>query len=290
MDRAWVSGLAVALAASVASATPVVYVVNPAQSQLTLSGAISGLAITAQSPGSLTATYQGAIAATLLPSPATATAISLDASSPIPTAPAISVQARDLGNYRPNAALQNVAAPAAYGLAASAGFLGNLVAAGRGIALQPTHGSQSLSMGQFPTAGATLTFTQGQVHVLGTGIVGLATSANDLAGNAGVVDPAGPLATLSSSGLVETLTLPVDATVQIDANGAPVTLNIDGQIVARRLVGDLDVSQQVGGPDVRLAMASLGVVVIGDAADLDGDGPVQAQDLADLLSRVGLSL
>lgn len=272
------------------------YQLVPADSALTLSGTVSSalgtFPLTAQGAGSLTTTYSGQVWLRLFPVSAAPAGLSLQ--------PATLAVAANSGNWRPNSASPpaNVAEAANYGARVVPVILNQLDIALRG--LQATAGGPAtpaaLTGGSFDEAGITFTVVAGTADYLGTGFL-----LTGIAGNS-PLDGTGPLfstpevSSLTRSFAVETLVLRVstELTGVIDASTS-ITYQINGTLQARRLIGDQDNNFVVNLDDLADLLNNLGLLdpaMPGEdaAADLDGNGRIDAADLAGVLARLGNSL
>jgi len=213
---------AVGIASAAASAAPVSYTLVPELSSITITGTVLGSPLLPQNGASTTTTYSGSIQADRTGSQLTLTGGStIDAAlQPLPQQPSENGTAGS--------------APADYGFTVSLGFLGTVLAAARDVALDATTaGPLTVGAGGALSGSAIdFSFVGGEVDFNGAGTVG----ERSLVGETGPNDAAAP-ATLTSAGLVETLTIPVSATFTTSfVSSDDTTLSVTGTLVATRTV------------------------------------------------------
>lgn len=122
-----------------AGAAPVQFTIDPAQTQITLSGSVAGSTLKEQGPGSLTTTISGTMLADV-----TGTSIQFTGGS--------SLIAKTNGVWQPGPGGASGSAPADYGAQAST-FLGTIKGALRDLVLDMTSGSLPINNGQFDASG-----------------------------------------------------------------------------------------------------------------------------------------
>lgn len=225
--------IAAALAGSSARAEQFTFVIDPAQSQLTLSGGAfsrpgPALDIEEQSPGSMVTSYVGSIVADITPGTFTFTGGVLDA--------------QPSGNYLPGPLESD------YGFQADAGnvLIGSMTGAARDSQFQ-------LTSGGLPTTPAGSGFEFDVATSVATGIAGVVDFGGSPAGSIlgaldGYAEPltgvtstsitgaGGNLATFATDGFVETLTLPLAIYYQDFVGTAEFDFTLEGTIVATRYV------------------------------------------------------
>jgi hypothetical protein len=205
-----------------------VFVIDPTQSQVTLSGNLKAFGelsapITAQDPGSLTASYTGTINANVGSGTIQFTGSSLieAQTNSVPQQPAVGGAAGS--------------APADYGGTAQQQFFGTtitVVMAVRNLTLDLTSPVVPLSSGSFAATSLEFTFSTN-----GDGSIDYDSPALGEADTAGLTgnstDAASTQATLTTTGTVQVLTIPINMTFT-DGSGTldGTTLNMVGQIVA----------------------------------------------------------
>jgi hypothetical protein len=258
-----------AASASTANADITLSIVQTSSS-LTLGGNVSGVPITAQSAGSLTARYTGPVVITDPPYSASFGVVSANAAAGI------------TGNYSPLVGGAAGSAPASYGGQANIIIVGNVPVAVRGLRLGMSSGSLALTAGSFPASGVTLSIIAGTADynagVFGTGtttLSGLSSAAGSGAG------------TLAVSGTTGTFTLPVNATYNTTAAGLPLTITVTGTLVATGTVppacpADFNMA---GGVTVQDIFDFLAAYFGSDPrADFNGAGGITVQDIFDFLA------
>ena len=209
--------LSLAFVVSETQAGPMVFSIDPTQSQLTLSGSIAGYAMTTQAAGSLTTTYSGNINATV-----SGATIQFTGSS--------TITAKTNGVWQPAVGGGSGSAPADYGAQASLSIFGTGYGALRNIILDMTSpvltitgtnfDSSALIFNATPTSGAAFDY-HSSVKSGTLALTGYST--NTIANQA----------SLSTNGSVVQLFIKVNTTYYftlLAANDTPLTLT--GQIVA----------------------------------------------------------
>lgn len=199
------------------------FVLNSVQSSITVSGSVQGTAITQQGSGSLRTTYSGTIQAQT-----TASSIRFTGGSRIIAA--------NSGSWQPQIDGTAGNQPANYGAQVNL-FIAQAVAAMRNLEVDAASGNIPLSNGQFDSRAMSVVFltnANSTISYLVTGLISDSGSA-PLSGTA--TNNSSTMATLGTTGIVQTLTLPVDATFYltlISENDTQVRLR--GQLVATRSV------------------------------------------------------
>lgn len=236
-----------------------VFTIDPAQSTVSLSGAIIGYPIKEQGPGSLITKYAGTINADV-----TAAAITFTGSS--------GIIAQNSANWEPKAGGAAGNDPANYGGKASAGFLGSAVAAIRNAQFDVTSPPLALAGATFPSSALLFQFLKSSAGAIDYSVTGFLAKKGIIALQGYATNRVTSQATLVTSGNVQTLTIPIVADFFFDLlTPADTTLTIAGQLVATRVIG--------GGGTISfsnwVAAKFPGVTdttVIGPAADADHDG------------------
>ncbi|MHB8520460.1 MAG: hypothetical protein ACYDH9_06850 [Limisphaerales bacterium] len=189
------------------------------QSSITISGSILGYGFVEQGSGSLTTHYSGSIQTAQAAGTIQFTGQSL-------------IQAQDNGTWQPKADGSAGSDPANYGATASAGFA-TAKAALRNILLDATSPAISVNNGQFDSASLVFGFPSSATSTLAYNVSGFInqSGAKPLTGYA--TNNVTSLATLTTAGGQQTLTIPVDATFLFSLLSAnDTTINLKGQLVA----------------------------------------------------------
>jgi len=197
-----------------------VFTINPAQSSLTLSGSILGYSIAPQGAGSLTTTYNGTIQATQSGGTIQFTGQSV-------------ITAQTNGSWQPLAGGASGNAPADYGGKAST-FLGTAYAALRSILLDVTSPPIPVSSGQFSPSSLTFSFPSNATSAID---YHSAVGSGSKVANGNATNNVATLATLTTVGSTQTLTLDINAqfTFTLVSSGDTI-VNLSGQFVATRNV------------------------------------------------------
>jgi hypothetical protein len=241
------------------NAAPVSFTIDPARSSITLSGAVIGMSMQPQAPGSLTASFAGTLEADL-----SDTAIAFSEPSRL--------RSQNSGNWAPGVNGTAGTAPAAYGAMISS-FLASATAAARDLELTATSEALAIAGGAFDSSGIRFGFTPDGPSALDYSVVSPLLSDADRLNLSGLTtNDVTSMATLATAGEVQTLTIPVSATYFFSLlSDGDVRLTLAGQIVATRTVGGAPPTTLEG----FLAAEFPGVTdpaVIGPAADPDQDG------------------
>lgn len=194
-----------------------VFTIDPNQSSLTASGSVSGTPFTQQGPGSLTTAYAGTIQATQTGGTIQFTGSSL-------------ITAQTNGSWSPLSGGSPGSAPADYGALVSSPFTIN--AAFRSLVYDVTSPVIPVTGGQFPPSGLTFVLPVGGTSVLD--YYAFSPASQPLTGAA--TNNVANLATLTTAGGVQTLTIGVNAKFTFSILGGTTLVNVAGQIVATRNV------------------------------------------------------
>lgn len=220
------AGFVVGLFTLTAGLTPVVadvFTIDTNQSSLTVTGSVQGASFAQQGPGSLTTKYGGTIQAVQ-----TANTIQFTGLS--------AITAHNSGSWQPLTNGVAGSAPANYGATASlAGGFATALAALRLMLLDVTSPPISVNSGQFDSRDLTFLFPTNATSTLDYKVSGLVNSAGSkpLTGNA--TNNVASLATLTTVGNQQTLTILVNAKFFFTLVSANDTIvDIAGQIVAHR--------------------------------------------------------
>jgi hypothetical protein len=200
-----------------------IYTIVPAQSSVTVSGTVAGLSISGQGgSGSLTTSYNGTIRADRGTN-------SIDFLPTLGTP----ITANNKGNYSPLDSGASGTAPANYGGSVSL-FVQIATFAGREFQAELSSGALAVDgTGMFPISTVDWNFLNNSrvayrvTQISPTqGVESIAGQKIDLTGNG----------SLSVAGLMETLTLPIQGTLNLDLEGNSAVINFNGQIVATAMV------------------------------------------------------
>lgn len=186
-----------------------VFHLDPSHSSVSVSGNWSGIALQEQAPGSLTTMYEGDVTADVTPS-------SITFNGPA------TITADDNGSWQPGGS------PGNYGGTFDGGFLGQIVAAVRGLSLKLASGMIPIAAdGTFPSAGETFTVTSGHVDY-----DGLAMGTANFNGQSSD-NPSQPTSQYMVNNGVATLMIPIDATLTFTAVTPDDTqITLSGTLVA----------------------------------------------------------
>lgn len=241
-------GVAIAAAATVSQAAAVQYVIDPAQSSLTIAPSVlvfgtSPLPMAPQGPGAYTAGYSGTIDADL-----TATTIQILASTRLIAGssgnwlPGTDINAYNPGDVPGSSAYLESNEPANYGIltdltalgAAVNGVQGQSPSAVRDLIIGLADAlPKTLTSGTFDESGTTTDFTSGTVYYSSGGTPPVTDLVNTVSPQS-TADVVGETGTLTSNGATETLTIPIDFTVSFPVNFLVLTTHYTGTIVATR--------------------------------------------------------
>jgi hypothetical protein len=209
----------------VASAASVVYTIDSTRSSVTMSGTVLGSTVKEQAAGSLTTRYSGSIGFEL-----SATNLQFLGGSQI--------RALTNGNWEPKANGDSGSAPANYGAAASVSmgfFTISAKAALRNIQLDTFSPPLPLVNGSFDSSGLLFMFPTNATSVLDYNASVLATGSKVLAGYS--TNQVTTTATLATTGGVETLTIPINASQTFEMlSPNDSTIVLKGQLVATRSI------------------------------------------------------
>jgi hypothetical protein len=211
-----------ALTFTLAPAAAVVFTLDTNRSSLTVSGTVQGAAIAQQGPGSLTTKYGGALQATQ-----TGNTIQISGQSLI--------TALNSGNWQPLTNGSAGLSPANYGASVSlvAGFV-HVKAALRFLQIGICSPASAINVnGQFALTNLVLSFPSNAASSLAYQETGLASGSGSVA-LAGQSTNNGPaFATLSTTGNMQVLTIPVNTQFAFStASPNDTILNVAGQLVA----------------------------------------------------------
>lgn len=193
------------------------FAIDSAQSQISLAGSIKGINFAPQGTGSLTATYQGNVNATL-----SGTTLQFTGSS--------TIAAIDSGNWQPGAGGVAGTAPADYGGEISILFFGTGYGAARNLVLDMTSPALAVSDGTFDSSQLTLTLVTNSDPVLDYNSAALGTGSTSLSGTA---MNAVSGSSISTNGSVRQLKIQIHATL---TEPDSTTLTLVGQIVATNAI------------------------------------------------------
>jgi hypothetical protein len=208
-----------ALAGGMYSAAGTVFNIDPTQSSLTLSGSILGTTVTTQGAGSLTAAYTGTIQAT-----ETVGTIQFTGQSMI--------TAVTNGVWQPLPGGGAGSAAADYGGVANGGIV-TAYAAIRSILLDVTSPPVPVTSGQFSATNLTFLFPASATSAIDYRYSGFESGSGTKAATGNATNNVVTLATISTVGTTETLTLTVNVkfTFTLVTSGDTI-VNLAGQIVA----------------------------------------------------------
>lgn len=186
-----------------------VFHLDPSRSAVSVSGNWSGIALQEQAPGSLTTMYQGDITADVTPA-------SITFNGPA------TITAENNGSWQPGGS------PGNYGGTFDGGFLGQIVAAVRGLSLSLSSGMIPIAAdGTFSSAGETFTVTSGTVDYDGLAM-GTASFKGQSSDN-----PSQPASQYMVNNGVATVMIPIDATLTFTAVTPDDTqITLSGALVA----------------------------------------------------------
>lgn len=191
------------------------------QSAITISGSIAGFSFVEQGAGSLTTRYGGTIQAGLAAGTIQFTGQSV-------------IQAQNNGSWQPKADGTTGSEPANYGATANGG-IATAKAALRNIQLDATSPAITVSNGQFDSASLVFGFPSSATSTLAYNVTGLISKSGAKALTGYATNKVTSLATLTTAGGQQTLTIPVDATFLFTVLSAnDTTINLKGQLVAIR--------------------------------------------------------
>jgi hypothetical protein len=196
-----------------------VFTLDTNQSTITISGSILGYNFAEQGPGSLTTRYSGTIQ-------------TAQSAGTIQFTGQSRITAQNNGSWQPKADGTVGNEPANYGAQANAGFA-TAKAALRNILLDATSPGIPVSNGQFDSGGLTFGFPTNATSALGYNVSGLLTKSGAKLLTGYATNNVTSLATLTTVGSQQTLTIPVDATfvfTVVSANDT--TIELKGQLVA----------------------------------------------------------
>jgi hypothetical protein len=217
--KAWSAGfLSVMVASLCANGQGFTLVTN--QSTVTISGSVIGGPITAQGPGSLTTTFGGSLQATV-----GGTTIQFTGQSQI--------VGETNGSWQPLADGTAGSAPADFGGSANASFAsGN--AAIRNVELDVTSPAIPIS-GQFNATNLTFSFPSNALSSLAYNASGLVSKHGSIALTGYATNKVTTLGALTTTGVQQRLTIPIDATFYFKVLSANDTvIRLQGQLVAVR--------------------------------------------------------
>lgn len=198
---------------------PVVFTIDPARSQITLSGAALGNPFAQQADGSLTTSFGGTVNADV-----TATSIEFTGGSRIDAAPS--------GDWEPLPGGEAGRAPADYGAQVSVLF-GAAKAALRNIVLDATSAVLPLNDGSFDSSNIAFGFPEGSAAALDYLVTGLLGTSGSQPLEGFATNKVSSGATVVTEGGVQTLTLPVDAEYFFELlSPQDVNVRLVGQLVA----------------------------------------------------------
>jgi hypothetical protein len=198
-------------------ASPVVFAIDPAQSQLTLSGKIAGQTLTTQGAGSLTTTYSGNINANI-------------SSSTIQFTGSSTITAKTNGVWQPAVGGGAGSAAADYGALATIPFVGTAYGALRNLVFDVTSASLTLTGTNFDSSALVFSFTPGSNSSLDYNAV-VANGTQTLSGYS--TNTVANQASLSTNGNVEQLVIHINTQfifTLVSPGDTP--LRLTGQIVA----------------------------------------------------------
>jgi hypothetical protein len=248
--------LLAALAACSAAAAD--FTLVPEQSSITLSGTtIGGIALEEQGAGSLSTRYEGVIRA--------------EVSDAIRFMSGSVISARTNGSWQPITGGATGSEPANYGLKANAGLLGQAQAAARRVQFEVTSEAIPLNGTSFDSTTLVFSFLTNAHGTLDYVMSGFfpQKGSEQLAGYA--TNAVTSTASLTTSGDVQTLTIPIQADFLVTLlNENDTRLRVSGQLVATR-----SLTTQVPSYNTWASThfpANSDPAVSGESADPDGDG------------------
>jgi len=207
------------LAGGMYSAAGKVFSIDPTRSSLTLSGSILGTTVTTQGAGSLTAAYTGTIQATETVGTIQFTGQSL-------------ITAVTNGVWQPLPGGGAGSAVADYGGVANGG-LATAYAAMRSILLDVTSPPVTVTSGQFSATNLTFLFPASATSAIDYRYSGISSGSGTKAATGNATNNVVTLATLTTVGTTETLTLTVNVKFAFTlVTSGDTIVNLAGQIVA----------------------------------------------------------
>lgn len=195
------------------------FVIDTAQSSLTLSGNALGITLQQQAPGSLTTTYAGTIVADV-----TETSIEFVGGS--------AISANNSGTWQPGIGGVTGSAPANYGAYANAGFLGSGHATLRNLLFDLKSGSVPMLAGSFAADELEFSFPPNATSTADYLITGAFADAGTEALAGKSTNNVLTAATVAVVGAELVLTIPVDYTLTITGD-FDATFRVVGQLLAR---------------------------------------------------------
>jgi hypothetical protein len=249
--------MALQFQSSSAHAALVTFTIDPEQSSISLSGTVVGTAIKEQGPGSLTTSFSGSVTAELTDSTITFINAGL-------------IIANNNGEWEPKANGATGKEPASYGAAAQISGLAASAAA-RNIQFKLSSASLALSDGSFDASAIVFEFPPNSPAILAYRTAGFPSFSGSESLSGVGTNRNTTKATLTTSGDVQTLRIPVEADFYFKLIAPNDTkLTISKQLVATRQIGSAAttfaswVSEKFAGQS--------DPTVIGANADPDGDG------------------
>jgi hypothetical protein len=255
----------------IASATLDVFAIDPTQSTMTASASSSFGAVVEQAPGSLTTTLSGSVN------------VDTDLFTTLSFPGGSSITPDINGDWMPAAGGLSGTQPAQFGAIIDPGNI-NIYWASHDNLFDVTtssHGSLPISGGTFDSSLSTFTLVNSIADYSSSFGHGTLTTTNYQAPN----QLGG--GTLSVSGNVATLTIPIQITVdQTVPNGQEHTV-LAGQVVATDtfVPGDVNFDGIVNGQDVATIASNWLATGVGIPGDANGDGIVNGQDIALIASN-----
>lgn len=209
--------LGVILLAGVRQGAATIFTVDSGQSQITLSGTITGYAFTAQGPGSLTATYEGTLKAAVSGPTIQFTGLSM-------------IAAITNGTWQPKAGGGSGSAPADYGAEATIPLVGTAYGAARNLVLDLTSPVLNLTQTNFDSSQLIISLVTNSSPVLDYRSA-LQSGSLTLSGEATNSIAGGSF--LSTNGNLLRLVIQIKATLAEPDNSV---LTLTGEIVATNLL------------------------------------------------------
>ncbi len=197
-----------------------VFTIDSSRSSITLSGTALGYPLVEQSAGSLTSQFSGSVNATVTDTSVAFGGLSL-------------ISVKNNGNWQPKSGGEPGSDPANFGGQASAGFLGSVLAAMRNSLLDVTSAVLPVTGGNFDSGSILYQFVAGSGGALDYNIAGLFATKGSIALAGLATNRVTSLASLTTAGGTQTLTIPVTADFYFKLLSANDTkLTVTGQIVA----------------------------------------------------------
>jgi hypothetical protein len=224
-----------------------IYNIVSNQSNIAISGTVTSsslgtAAIQQQGPGSLVTSYTGMIRTDRGPN-----TIQFLAGS--------AADASLNGNWQPRSDGSSGNAPADYGGRVPFNALATLFFAARDVVGDLTSGTLPISSGNFNLSNVNLTFTSGSIAYRDSPF-GLESGFRPLVGESGALSGTGSLTsqTQTGGGVLETLSIPVNATVLVTTSQGNINLMLAGKVVVTAtlpapLVGDFNADGSVDAAD-----------------------------------------